>query len=99
MKAGEVSYHRNVETAYRDPGDGLRQEREVLLDARRRETSKLVPHARAIYPRRLGRIAFGGVGLLGCLVLAAGSFFHVPGLTPVLVGTWVAACIAFFVGR
>jgi hypothetical protein len=99
MKPREMSYHRVVEAAYRDPGDGLRQERESLLEARRRETSKLVPQARVIYPRRLGRTAFGAVGLCGAVVLGVGAALGRSGLTTVLLFTWLAAVVAYFVGR
>ncbi len=86
------------ESAYRDPRDGLRHERAALLDARRRETSKLVPEARAIYPRRLARIAFGAAGVCGGVALGAGTLLGRPGLTTVLVLTWLAAIAAYAAG-
>lgn len=87
-------------TAYRDP---LERARETLAELTETLTTTL-PALRQrdrVMARRAARVAFGGIGIAGALMLAIAAIANAPAglhpfvLTDILVDTWLVACCSY----
>lgn len=84
---------------YRDGTLGVLRQRDAMLEDYRERLAEVPRELRALYARRIGRVAAGIAASSTMVVLALCTFDLQVQLTPLIGAGWVLATAALFMGR